>query len=162
MSPVYRVKSIWEKYKKTVLFHSFGVKCEMNIEKKQLKNYNNNKQRTMITEGIMHVWPAGMRDGTQASSCSCCVIHRRLHFENCKGLGRLCPSPPIHIVRTSHANSQLATPLSPARSLYMHFTRLNNIAKVQHHYFYHYQNHYYYHYSFIIPFIHYDTILFFS
>jgi len=42
-----------------------------------------------------YVWPEG-KGMNRRCSCSC-TLHRRLHFRNCKGLGRLyhpLPSPP--------------------------------------------------------------------
>jgi hypothetical protein len=85
--------------------------------------------------------------------CSCIrMLHRRLHFQNCKGLGRLAPYPLLVTpfakrlsfalcVRTQIYNSQ---PLSPVRSL---FVQWNNTAKVQRYHFCHYLNYYYYFFS---------------
>lgn len=79
----------WNVTERKVIFSLVRRRCAKRIwkKKKTTKNYNNNKQRTMITRRTMRGltgrgWGAEHRRRHRAA------LHRRLHFENCKGLGR--------------------------------------------------------------------------
>lgn len=120
----------------------------MHEEEKKIIIMTDNRVRTMITmENNAFDRRGGGRGMNSRCSCSC-TLHRRLHFRNCKGLGRFYLTPahqdraPFTLcVRRPRVNLQFATIVSG--SVFIRVAKQYRKGSTLHHFF-HYQNYYYF------------------